>query len=360
LKADFPEAKIEVIDYCNEAVLKSYARSMNNIRRRLTHPFTKKKIQKRNDSIARAQELLPLSSFRIVTDDYGRLFNEIKNLYDIIIVGSDAVWNWTIRGFPNAYFINSDICANRMSYAASSYGQDYSSLSQFQSEFLREAFSCFSYIGVRDEPTRKLVLAVNPELKPEHNCDPSLLLNLGLIDVDMDAILWKLKKCGINPNKPMIGVMGGDWLSKKIYSLFRREYQIIALYDPSQWANTYLFDLSPFEWARIFSLFKMTFTHYFHGTLLSIMNNILTFAVEADSDYSKRYDTKILDALKRLELAKYHYFRSQIEKSGWDRLKDEAVSSQASSTINFECHIERETRTYNNFRETLAKLLNFY
>ena len=55
--------------------------------------------------------------------------------YDVIIVGSDAVWNWQIRRFPNPYFLGDGCNAIRMSYAASSFGQDYLKITLFISKW---------------------------------------------------------------------------------------------------------------------------------------------------------------------------------------------------------------------------------
>ena len=40
--------------------------------------------------------------------------------------------------------------------------------------------------------------------------------------------------------------------------------QLVAVYEPNKYADFYLNDLTPYEWAKVFSLFNVTLTHFFH------------------------------------------------------------------------------------------------
>ena len=51
---------------------------------------------------------LPLSSEKLITDDCDRFYQWINGKYDILISGSDAVWNYSKRGLPNPYFLPDD------------------------------------------------------------------------------------------------------------------------------------------------------------------------------------------------------------------------------------------------------------
>lgn len=71
---------------------------------------------------------LPLSEKKLVTDDVNKFFSYIDGKYDVIVVGSDAVWNYEKRGLPNPYFLSGEMAVHKVSYAASCNGIKYNNL----------------------------------------------------------------------------------------------------------------------------------------------------------------------------------------------------------------------------------------
>lgn len=358
LQNDFPNRSIEVIDYTTESIIKLYRSSQNNILRNIRHPFLKSKIKRRNKCFKNAQSFLPLSEYSLTSDDYFPLFERIKGKYDAIIVGSDAVWNWVVRGFPNAYFLNADLGAPKLSFAASSHGMDYMQVTSEQHEYLERAWFDFSYIGVRDSATEGFINSVNKKIGFEHNCDPTVFLDLDSLKVDMEILRNKLIQSGINLSKPIIGLMGNNWLGKHIRELYGDKYQIVAVYEPNIYADAYIFELSPFEWAKIFSLFSLTFTQYFHGTLLSLKNSTPVIPIDINNYYSKKYDTKIKDLLKRLNLLDCYFTESSLNEIEWGKVKEKAnelLSYTNKDTIQRAINLEAEN--YCTFKQTLEKTL---
>ena len=76
--------------------------------------------------------------------------------YDIIIVGSDAVWNWVKRGFPNPYILDFDGPV-KMSYAASAYGMDYLKQDDAHLSRFAEIVTGYEFVGVRDRYTADFI-----------------------------------------------------------------------------------------------------------------------------------------------------------------------------------------------------------
>lgn len=301
LKRELPNATIEVVDYSSKNAIKGYEDSINN-----ANNNTVKKLIARNEAFRGCQEQLPLSSTKIVSDDIIEISRYLNENYDAVVVGSDAVWNWISRGFPNIYFLK-DFKGEKFSYAASAHGQEFHNISENQKTYLKEAFQDFHYIGVRDLTTEQLVHFVCPELLVHHNCDPTMFLNLKDVPCDMDALKKKMETRGVDFSKPLIGLMASDCLGYEIKKHYRNKIQLIALYQPNKNADVYLYDLTPFEWAHIFSLFKVTVTHFFHGTMLSLVNHTPAIPIEFTSAFSSVYKTKIRDLMDRVGLSEWRY-----------------------------------------------------
>ena len=54
-------------------------------------------------------KLLPLSTPSLITNDYDAVFDYINNRYDIVVVGSDAVWAYNKGlGLKNPYWLFAD------------------------------------------------------------------------------------------------------------------------------------------------------------------------------------------------------------------------------------------------------------
>ena len=100
LKRTFPGSDIEVVDYTSMNALAGYD---DEIKR--AEPDIANKLKSRNSSFKQCQEILPLSNRRIISDDIEDITHFLNENYDVIVVGSDAVWNWMSRGFPNVYFL---------------------------------------------------------------------------------------------------------------------------------------------------------------------------------------------------------------------------------------------------------------
>lgn len=382
IKQDFNDADVEIIDYDTKSISKKYATDIfgyafkdlfsdGKIKTRLMRTFKNlyiimfkyeniSEIKKRNNCFKNNWKHLPLSSYSLVSDDYNKFFEIIKKQnYDAIVVGSDAVWNWVIRGFPNAYFLNADLGAAKLSYAASCYGQEYWNINSKQKEYIDGALGDFFYIGVREKSGEDFVRSINPCLTVHHNCDPTVLLDVNIFSEKKRNVANLLRAKGINFDKPIIGLMGGEWLGKLARDIVGNEYQLVAVYEPNKYADFFLPELSPFEWACIFSFFAVTFTHFFHGTLLSLRNLTPVFAVEVGtSAYAQRVDTKIRDLLKRLDLTDFYYLKAELESKGIESAGEkiiEYVNSPPKERIRLS--LEKEAQYYNSFKEALKKVL---
>ena len=301
LAKEFPNCEVEVVDYTSQKALAGYDLSIQ--RASAENQFY---LRARNDSFLSCQKMLPLSSERFVSDDMTDITAYLNDNYDILVVGSDAVWNWEVRGFPNVYFLK-DFKGKKLSYAASAHGLIYQNATVAQKNYLGEAFSQFQYLGVRDVTTENMVKYANPALKPVHNCDPTMFLDLSNVPCDLDALQNKMRTMGVDFSKPLIGLMAGETIGYEIKKKWGKDAQLVALYAPNKYADIYLYNLTPFEWAHVFSFFKLTVTHFFHGTMLSLVNHVPVIPVEFIKGFSAINITKINDLMTRLNLSDWRY-----------------------------------------------------
>lgn len=141
--------KCEVIDYANQAIDGRYhIRSLSEIPRfktKIKHILLRKYLIKNkfNFNVFR-KTFLPISCKK-----YNQInINEAGKDYDILITGSDQVWNGLLTADDSAYFLNfNNAKSKKIAYAASA-GSEKNFLSKF--EKYKSTLDTFSYISVRE------------------------------------------------------------------------------------------------------------------------------------------------------------------------------------------------------------------
>lgn len=319
LKRKYPQAIVEIIDYQSVAEKKYYCVSV--IRNAIKVGFSAAKQEIiRNRYFRKFAAVLPISKYRIISDNAEKILKIINGKYDAVIVGSDAIFNWNLRKFPVPYYLGADLNCLKISYAASAHALQYNKATEDQIKYCGNALSEFDYLGVRDTHTEKFVNYCIPDKKVFHNCDPSLLLDMQ--DIDYNKIEKILKTHNVDLSKPLIVVMTADEkIVRPIYDMFGDSCEFISLYLTNPIVKKFISKLSPLEWAGIFKFAKITITEYFHGTLLSLKNYTPVISVDR-TDESEGYSGKIKDVLyDRMQLKEMYYPYSSI---GTDEYKKRA------------------------------------
>ena len=335
LKKEYPDDEIEIIDYNSQMMSDYYSYSLSSrykgksLSQKLIttlwlikHPGILKKLRKRTRVFDQCINKLPLSPDRIVADDYHQVFSYITNRYDCLIVGSDAVWNYIQRGFPNAYFPDETVTCKKNSYAASCYGMDFL-LQEENKSSIKQILDGFDLIGVRDSATEDFVKWSGSITKPIHTCDPTAFLDVNDLPIDETAVKEKLRKRGFDFERPTIGMMGGNRMLRMIRTLFGKKYQVVALYEYIKDADVNLYDLEPYDWAYVFRYFKLTFTTYFHAVMLSLRSGVPVLCVALPSEFSKNHTPKTLDLLQRLGYESW-YFSTDYRGLNYDLIRNKA------------------------------------
>jgi len=377
LQNDFPDCKIEVIDYIPKRVQDSINVTLSNfifgsnkaktslrtklirIRSLLKNPKILHENKMRVQGFMRGWRYLPLSEKQYTGDDFNADLLDIAEKYDAVIVGSDCVWEYIADPFPNIYFLHCNAIKNKFSFAASSDRMYYPNITKNQADYIRDALSRYRYIGVRDAATENFIHAISTELQLSHNCDPTVLLDINSLPENLDRVKNILTKRGIDLTKPIIGIMGDDNIGDLIRCIFGRKYQVVAVYTNVRAADCYLEDLSPIEWAKVFSLFSVTFTRFFHGTILSLKNGTPTITLDPWKMKDENHVTKIKDLYTRLHLEEHYFLRKK-------KYSPEELCLIKERTEQFMVHpdkekieiaLAKEAENYNHLRNALTSWL---
>lgn len=354
LQNDFPEDEVEIIDYNNkerEFFIKKCP--IVFLYRRSIKEGIYKYVQTRE--FKKALKFLKRStSFLSVADE--KIEEFMSQTYDLIIVGSDAVFNWNDIGLPNPYFLANTKCLYKMSYAASSHLQKYNMITLKEKEYLFRALQEFQFLGVRDDSTKNFVDKILDTNKGEHTCDPSIFLELNFSEMNLKKKLSKHHFC-IEKKTVFVMLMHPEY-AKYVREYFGEECQIVALMDGNKYADIYLYDLNPFEWAHVFKYGDCLVTDYFHGTIFGLKNGIPVMSIDA-SKYDGEYESKACDLLiKRLKLPRLYVNAKELDgKKGKeifnDKIRNILETFEKEEVLNA---LKKEGESYNIFRDGLMNM----
>lgn len=355
-----PDTKVEVIDYTSLVMEKIYKPKLTL--RGVLNKGLYFKLLKRQKAFKSSLKYLPLSDKTIISDESGEVFRYITENYDAVIVGSDAVFNWTKRGFPNPYILNIESDIPRLSYAASAYGMEKESITKEQLDIFGKSLGGFKFIGVRDDYTKDLTLSANPNINPVYTCDPTVLLDMDyvqqLLGKTKEQVIADIKKkFGISSGKPVIGLMlGNQAIGAKIREKYSKDYEIVCLYQYLR-DTKFLYSLTPLEWALCFSMFSVTVTSYFHGTLLSLKNLTPTVSVDITS-FSVNNTGKIEDLLTRMDLCDNYFHLSNEKQNNFDGILtrvDQMLANKSAEAERIKLGLEKIEPSFDAFLDVLKQ-----
>ena len=257
---------------------------------------------------------LSLSHHHLITDDYDRALEFLRNHYDVIVVGSDEVWKIERRAFarpfPNPYWLSETLPCRKIAYAASANKLACHDVQREHRDLMQRCLRAFDLVGVRDRHTYAMIRewGVVPSDKLEQVPDPTFFIQ---IPFDATKTRQRLLRAGVDFSRKLLGVTFSDrMLNEGIIPYYKKSgYQVIAMtvYNPLADVNLAGY-LDPFEWAQTFQFLALCYTDLFHGTIFSLKAGIpfLSF----DYFINPAYETKIHFLLDDLGLLK-HYVAMQ-------------------------------------------------
>jgi hypothetical protein len=180
--------------------------------------------------------------------------------YDVVLVGSDIVWNyeWNFLGNDPIYFGNGINAKKLISYAPSVGAVSPASPIP---EYVSKGLKKFKHISVRDENSSRVIekaIGVTPKIV----LDPTFIYNVRGsekdVEIDFDFILvyaYQLRK---------------DEIQATIEYARKNNLKTISVAYSNTWCDYNIVSVGPFEWLGYFKKAKHVLTSTFHGTIFSI------------------------------------------------------------------------------------------
>ena len=207
----------------------------------------------------RAENSLPRSVRVESAEDINKLN------YNLIIVGSDEVWNFRNIAYSPIKFGEGLKCYH-VAYSASVGGS--TAEDKHIPAAVKQGIKGFQKIAVRDEKTEELVASLGG-CKAVRTLDPVFLYDYKLETRD------KIKEI---TEKPYILIYDCRLEPKQVKQLTNfakvNEYQILGAGEYRKWyASTLTTNITPYEWAYLFKNAAAVVTGTFHGTSFAIKYN---------------------------------------------------------------------------------------
>lgn len=208
-------------------------------------------------------------------------------LYDVIIFGSDIIWNyeWDFLGHDPIYFGQYFKHVKLISYAPSCGAVN---LNNPIPDYVRNGLKNFAHISVRDENTANMVrraIDVNPKIV----LDPTFIYDFQ--NEIVDAV----------DEPPYILVYAYTLQNGEIDSVISfakdNNLKLISVGYTNAWCDKNIVSIGPYEWLAYFKNASFVLTSTFHGTIFSIKYN-KNFAISNNEGINK----KIKTILSRIEL----------------------------------------------------------
>ena len=220
---------------------------------------------------------------------------ELENSYDMVIVGSDQVWNMKISNYEKAYVLDFVPAEKRFCYAAS-FGKD--NISDNDKKYLEPEILHFKNYYVRENSGVK-ILKENYNISAEVVVDPTALLSMD--EWNKIALRSKLHKkdfiliyLAVQPTQLLDAAI--QYASKKgkdILIIGERKIKYKGAHN--------LIDVSPYDFVQLVKNCECFFTTSFHGIMFSLIYN-KNFYYELDSNPINN-NARIIDLISQVHLS---------------------------------------------------------
>lgn len=352
----YPYINVEVVDFDYGFKNTRYKESKTNLKATILG------YRKQYYAFQKDLKRLNLSPCSFIIDETEVLINYIKSRYDIVIVGSDAVWAFQNKmPLDNPYWLFGERLRDvvKMSYAASAFSVDFEKITKEERSFICSALSSFTYIGVRDNATKTFIDSLNTGIKVNLNHDPTLFLECSK---DIQFAESILKKNGVDIDKKLISLMVRNFpFMNDLERILGKKYQMVYFYsynnvkkDFFKRNRVFVSNITPWEWYNVYNKIDLNITYYFHGALLGIVNNVPTIAID---DFDGKYDSKYKQVMYDLGLSDFLFQNCNLNKNEFlDKIQYMIANSDEIKTLQIQ-GIETERKKSLSFFSALDELL---
>ncbi|MDU7548964.1 polysaccharide pyruvyl transferase family protein [Clostridium perfringens] len=260
---------VEIVDYRPEIITQGYKirlrRSNNLIKDSIYLLLTYHKQKKKYKLFEEFESnYFCLSEKKYICDID---FLEFKSKYNILVCGSDQIWNMDLNGESPVYFLDfDDFYGKRISYAASI------GTSKIKDKYIEKTkfyIKNFDFISLREKQGKKEIQKLTTK-NVEQVLDPVFLLE------ENEWNNLENKEMGINYDYAIIYVMEENPLIQEISKFISEELKLKVICISNSIRNKkYIYknlsNVGPKEFVSLIKNAKLVCTNSFHGTCLSII-----------------------------------------------------------------------------------------
>ena len=256
----------------------------------------------------------------------------IDNRFDVVISGSDQVWNPNVFDFEDSFFYPFELQAKKIGYAVSLGSATVEQLQPY-----KKWIEQFDKITVREQKSAKILFDLAQRASQEVS-DPVLLHNKDFWLQYTEKIQDSYMACYFVREEDM-GVKLA--MAKRLAEKMHLKLKVIDLrITKYNLTNHIYFDRSPFDFLTLLSNAEYVYTDSFHGTVFSLIFEKNFTTVESD--------TETLDSRKRNILKKVGLT---------SRVQNVNESARILDPIDYSAVTPRITALRNESLELLSKLL---
>lgn len=180
--------------------------------------------------------------------------------FDVVVVGSDVVWNYKVFGFDDLFFGN--LPASRIISYAPSFG--WVNHGDTHPEGVAEGIQKFDAISVRDENTRKIVESITGE-SPPVVLDPTLIYDFA----DDVVVTDRIEKLG-KYIMVYAYVTDPEVISTVRNYAVAHGLKVVSVGYRQFWCDKVYMDVGPMEWLGFYHHAAAVATSTFHGTIFAL------------------------------------------------------------------------------------------
>ncbi len=242
---------------------------------------------------------------------------EMEN-YDVVIVGSDEVWNLSHPWYgKHPFFYGDGIKAQKLISYAASFGS-YPAEREIENEWANR-LSNFDAISVRDENSQTIVknaLGIEPQMV----LDPCLQFPIFFAGENLESL-----------PKPYAAVYGHNFsqsfINKTKQWAADKNLPLISIGYRNDWADEQWITAGPQEFATFISQSEAVITNFFHGCVFALVNK-KSFVCETTP-----YRSNKLNGLMKKIGGEKHLVNEETSSSVYKNLLNEHLSENIFSKI---------------------------
>lgn len=198
------------------------------------------------------------------------LTNLNENSLDVLIIGSDELWNVNTPVFRKECFYGIDIpVKKKITYAISSGSATYNEIKKYPN--LIEGIKKLDKIFIRDDLTKSNVKSITGK-ECDFTCDPTFLMDVEYLKIKYDVL--------IKDKYILIYSYAFNDRQKEFIIKFAKKYslKIVSAGLYNNWCDINL-NCTPLEFSDVIRKSEYVITTTFHGTIFSILNkkDFITF-----------------------------------------------------------------------------------